>query len=188
MIDAPPVFSERLYADCRRFISEYLKGRTFGREKEDFDNETVSVAADSPETYSFCASELSDYIAGKLSTIYAEKVMLLRIRGGLAKLFISDISFIRRENDLAVYHMRDKRTLAGTTLRTSFEFAVKELLLNHGFILCGVSLALNPQRIFAFHENRVIFDNEDELFISDRLYYPAKKRFEAYFGALNNIR
>lgn len=179
MTNSPPVLSSRLYEACRQFISEFLSDKIVGQEEGDTQNAADSVA-DCKKIYIFSEEDLKKQLISKISGYYTEKHIRLRTKTGYIRLDISDINFVRRENDLAVYHMRDKRTFAGTTLRTSFKVAVKELIEDAGFIMAGVSRAFNPERIERFHKNTVIFDNGEEEYLSDRLYYPVKKRFEEY--------
>ena len=182
-----PVRTDRLYYGFRLFLSEFLSDKTAVPKTEDLTYGTKEYSDEDAcgKEYIFKEEELAEHLAKRLreySAVITEKlpVIFLKTKTGRIKIDISDINFIRRENGRAVYHMKDKRTFAGSTLRTSFKTAVKDLTEKHGFILAGASRALNPERIESFYENTVRFADGEEEFLSDRLYYKVKKEYDVY--------
>ena len=76
----------------------------------------------------------------------AQSVMV-KTAEGTSRLPLDDILYAEQIERLPYYHLRDGSCVTGVTIRTSFREAMKPLLADGRFYLCGASLVFNLHHI-----------------------------------------
>ena len=75
-----------------------------------------------------------------------EKSIIVKTTDGNVKLSVDNIMYAELINRAVFYYLANGRIVESTTIRTSFSNAVKELIENNSFVLCGSSFIVNLLR------------------------------------------
>ena len=92
-----------------------------------------------------------------------EKSIIVKTTDGNVKLSVDNIMYAELINRAVFYYLANGRIVESTTIRTSFSNAVKELIENNSFVLCGSSFIVNLLHITAFNSSELIFRNSSTM-------------------------
>ena len=84
-----------------------------------------------------------------------------------------------------LYTLKDGKQLRSKNIRISFSEAVKELLSDSRFLLCGASVAVNIDHITEASDSKVCFSNGTQLSFSKKIKNVIKNSWYEYYH--NNI-
>ena len=87
-----------------------------------------------------------------------KKSIIVRSGGSSIKITLDSIIYIELFEHTILYHLRDGRKVRSKTIRISFSEAVKELLDDSRFCLCGTSIAVNMEHISEIRSDTVLFN------------------------------
>ena len=90
-------------------------------------------------------------------SIKKDKVLVVKTKESNARITFDSILYAERSGRAVIYHLVGGRTVESTTLRTTFTDAVRELLADKRFVLCGASMAANMHYITTVESEGVIF-------------------------------
>ncbi len=97
-----------------------------------------------------------------------DKVLLVKTKEDTARVAFDSILYTELKGRAVVYHLSGGSTVTGTTLRIPFTEAVRELLSDKRFTLCGASMAANLHRITSVETDGVVFDGTESVFLGKK--------------------
>ena len=97
-----------------------------------------------------------------------DKVLIVKTKDDSARIAFDSILYAELKGRAVVYHLSDGGTVVSTTLRIPFTEAVKELISDKRFSLCGASMAANLGRITAVETEGVVFDGSKRVFLGKK--------------------
>lgn len=109
-----------------------------------------------------------------------EKSIIVKTSEGSVKLSHSSIMYAELIRNI-VYHLTNGRTVETTTIRTSFSDAVKDLLREKSFVLCGASFLVNMLHITKSGTNELFFRNGSLLKLSRKLLKEFRGKWYEYW-------
>lgn len=92
-----------------------------------------------------------------------DRSLIVKTRESSARVAFNSILYAELSRRAVTYHLTDGRTLESTSLRTTFTEAVKELLSDRRFALCGASLAVNMHHITMVEAEGIIFEGSQRV-------------------------
>lgn len=79
-----------------------------------------------------------------------------------------------------IYHMKDDKQIRSKTIRVSFSEAIRELLADSRFFLCGASIAVNMDHISEATDSSVSFNGGQALHFSKKIMTDMKSTWYEY--------
>jgi len=111
-----------------------------------------------------------------------EKSLIVKTKEGNVKLDYSNILYADLDKRAVAYHLIDKQTVIGTTIRTTFAEAVQELSADPRFVMCGASLIVNLSHITIVENNSLLFDTGNRIYIAKRAGKELLAIWQDYLG------
>jgi DNA-binding LytR/AlgR family response regulator len=97
-----------------------------------------------------------------------DAVIMVKNADGLIRLHINQLLYVEQLSRIPHYHLTDGSVVAGSTIRCSFHEAMRGLLEDSRFYLCGASILLNLQQIKAIIKPYVVFSDGQRVLIPRR--------------------
>ena len=112
-----------------------------------------------------------DVLDEAINSIYIrkDKSIIIKTRFGNARITLDSILYAELTNRIISYHLKDGQTIESTTIRSSFNENVKELLNDSRFYNCGASIVVNLHHISAVETKQIIFQQKKYLSFSQKL-------------------
>jgi len=111
-----------------------------------------------------------------------EKSLIVKTKEGNVKLDYSNILYADLDKRAVAYHLIDKQTVIGTTIRTTFAEAVQELSADPRFVMCGASMIVNLSHITIVENNSLLFDTGNRIYIAKRAGKELLSIWQDYLG------
>ncbi len=100
--------------------------------------------------------------------IKKDKVLVVKTKESSTRIAFDSILYAELSKRGVVYHLVGNKTVKSTTLRTTFTEAVKELLTDKRFVLCGASMVANMHHITAVENEGFVFMDTDRVFLGKK--------------------
>lgn len=100
--------------------------------------------------------------------IKKDKVLVVKTKESSTRIAFDSILYAELSKRGVVYHLVGNKTVKSTTLRTTFTEAVKELLTDKRFVLCGASMVANMHHIAAVENEGFVFMDTDRVFLGKK--------------------
>ena len=100
--------------------------------------------------------------------IKKDKVLVVKTKEYNARITYDSILYAELAKRAVVYHMTDGKKVEGTTLRTTFSEAMKELVSDNRFVLCGASMAVNLHHITMVETEGIVFTDGRRVFLGKK--------------------
>lgn len=115
----------------------------------DFALEGYSVKAASYLLKPVSEEKLFSALDDALKTISNRRAQIVMVKTaeGTSRLLLDDILYVEQIDRFPHYYLRDGSCVIGVTIRTSFQDAMKPLLADKRFYLCGASIVFNLHHI-----------------------------------------
>lgn len=97
-----------------------------------------------------------------------DKNMIVKTRDGMVRLSIDRILYAQLCHRSVVYYLNNGATVESVQIRTSFPEAMRELLENEGFLMCGAGTVANLHYITMVDKEGVLFKNHTRLYLSKK--------------------
>lgn len=120
-----------------------------------------------PVLYPDFASALDEAVNSILSE--KEKSIIVKSKENSTRINIGSIMYAQLMRRRIFYYISNGETVESTHLRTTFSEAVQELLRDNRFVLCGKSIAVNLQHISKISTDKIIFTNNNKIFLSNKM-------------------
>lgn len=88
-----------------------------------------------------------------------DKSLIIKTRDSSVRVAYDSLLYAERSLRAVVYHLVDGKTVESTSLRSTFSEALKELLADPRFSLCGASTVVNLHHITAVEMDCVLFQD-----------------------------
>ena len=89
--------------------------------------------------------------------IKRDKSAIIKTKDGTARVAFDSILYVESHNRVLTYHLVGGRAVESTTFRCSFADAVRELLADSRFAVCGVTAVVNLSHITSVENEGVVF-------------------------------
>lgn len=90
----------------------------------------------------------------------------LKTKDGTVKLKYDSILYAELCRRIITYHLVNGKEIDSITIRTPFSEAVRDLMQDDRFVLCGTSLLVNLHHITSIENDMMIFKNTYKLYLS----------------------
>ncbi|MCQ2567832.1 MAG: response regulator [Mogibacterium sp.] len=97
-------------------------------------------------------------------------VVELKVKDGIMRVRLSDITYIDKSSRSCVYHFVDGACERGTTMRSKFSEDVAEYLVHEELTIVGLSLVVNMAHIRSLSRDKLVLSNGEEI-------HPPKNQF-----------
>lgn len=101
---------------------------------------------------------------------------------GLHRVAVSDITYVSVVERTLQYHTVGGETIESKKIRGSFKEAVDFLLDDHGFILCGSSMVINPEQVRSFAGEEIELKNKVVIYPPKRVLHEVREAIEAFWN------
>lgn len=92
-----------------------------------------------------------------------DRSLIVKTRDGSARLTFDSLLYAELSRRAIVYHLAQGRTVESTSLRSTFTEAVKELLSDRRFALCGASMVVNMHHISMVEAEGILFEDGSQV-------------------------
>lgn len=87
--------------------------------------------------------------------------IFVKTKDSIEQIDLDDINYIELLKRRVHYYLSNQTTIISTTLHETFENAMKDVLKDNRFMMCGVSYVVNLHQIVSIRELQIIFKNSD---------------------------
>lgn len=94
-----------------------------------------------------------------------EKYISVKTKDGSIRLCMDDVMYVQLSKRAAVYYLTGGRQYQSMTLRVPFPEAVKELLEDRRFVLCGQGLLANLQHLTMVETEALVFRDTERVYL-----------------------
>lgn len=94
-----------------------------------------------------------------------ETYISVKTKEGSIRLRVEDVLYVQLNKRTAVYYMTDGRHHQSVTLRVPFPEAMKELLEDRRFVLCGQGLLANLQYLTMVETEALVFRDTEKVYL-----------------------
>ena len=98
----------------------------------------------------------------------ADRGLIVKTKDTNARIAFNSILYAELYNRSVVYHLDTGNTVQSTSLRTNFADAVRELLLDPRFALCGASMVANLHHITMVETEGIVFQDKHKVFLGKK--------------------
>ena len=98
----------------------------------------------------------------------ADRGLIVKTKDTNARIAFNSILYAELYNRSVVYHLDTGKTVQSTSLRTNFADAVRELLLDPRFALCGASMVANLHHISMVETEGIVFQDKHKVFLGKK--------------------
>ena len=113
--------------------------------------------------------------------IKRDKSLIVKTKENSARITFDSILYAELSKRAVIYHLSGGKTVTGTTLRTTFTEAVKELLDDNRFALCGASTAVNMHHITMVENEGVVFTDAERIFLGKKACRELRAAWNVYW-------
>jgi len=110
-----------------------------------------------------------------------EESVIVRTAEGTVRLRLDSILYVELTGRAPCYYLSDGTQVAGVTLRTSFQEAMRPLLNDRRFHLCGSSFVFNLHHIGSMNKSEVLFDGGRWAAVPRRAYHALQSAWMDYW-------
>lgn len=111
------------------------------------------------------------------------KVILVKTRANTIKLPLNDIMYAELRKRAITYHLTNGDIIESVMIRTPFAVAIKELLEQKHFVLCGTSIAFNLHHITSVGSDHIIFKDDRKVFFSKKICRDIRSLWSDYWSS-----
>lgn len=97
-----------------------------------------------------------------------EKSLIVRTKDSSTNLILDSILYAALKGKSIVYYLSNGKTVEGISIRTSFSEAIRELLQDGRFVLCGSGMAVNLYYITTADNDTLTLKNGQTLYVGRR--------------------
>lgn len=114
--------------------------------------------------------ELFSTLDEVISIMSAQDVtsIIVKTKNSEVRLPNKSIMYANMNKRIVIYHLTDGQTVESLTIRTTFAEAVKELLQDNRFVLCGASTIINLSYITIIDKDSIQFQDSSQLYVGVR--------------------
>jgi len=110
-----------------------------------------------------------------------EESVIVRTAESTVRLRLDSILYVELTGRAPCYYLNDGSHVVGVTLRTSFRDAMRPLLNDKRFHLCGSSFVFNLHHIGSMNKSRVLFDGGRWVEVPRRAYHALQSAWMDYW-------
>lgn len=113
--------------------------------------------------------------------------IVIKIAGGEKRIRANELNYINIVQRCLCYHLTDGTMFDGQTLRTSFEKAISPLQhdKSKSFLFLPPSLLINVGEIKILYSDKIVFENDDVLYISKKQHDLIDTAWKSYTRFVN---
>lgn len=120
------------------------------------------------------------FILKKVKQKVKEENIIIQLSSGERRVRVNNLNYINIEKRCLCYHLADGNIFDGQSLRASFIKAIRPLNEHPNFLFAPPSLLINIMNVKDLYKNRIVFDNEDVVYISKNAYELISKKWHEY--------
>lgn len=113
--------------------------------------------------------------------IKKDKALIVKTKYNNARITYDSILYAELKGRAIVYHLVDGKTVEANTLRTTFSVAVKDLLDDKRFVLCGASMAANMHHITMVENEGIVFMDTIRVFLGKKACRELRTAWNIYW-------
>lgn len=145
----------------------------------------ATLSAKAKADYFFTINPLDEESLFDILTEIKKEVRLDSIiikipNGGERRVRINHLNYINIIKRCLCYHLKDGTMFDGQTLRSSFEKAIDPLQNNKSFLFLAPSLLINLGEIKEIYKDRVVFENDEVLYVPMKQYETIRNAWKNY--------
>lgn len=101
-------------------------------------------------------------------SVRKDRSLIVKTREGSARISYDSLLYAELAKRAVLYHLTHGRTLESTSLRTTFTEAVKDLLADRRFALCGTSTTVNMHHITMVEAESIVFEDGSRVHLNKK--------------------
>lgn len=97
-----------------------------------------------------------------------DRSIIVKTKENSVKLHFDTVMYAELSKRAIVYYLVGGTSVESTTIRTTFNEAVSELLSDRRFVLCGASMVANLQHVTMVENEAILFRNKHKAFLGKK--------------------
>ena len=110
-----------------------------------------------------------------------DKSIIVKTKENSVKLHYDSIMYAELSKRAIVYYLVGGKKIEGTTIRTTFNDAVSELLSDRRFVLCGASMVANLAHVSACESEALVFRDKHKAFLGKKACRDIRARWNEFW-------